>query len=298
MEIAPKTLMTLILIALVAIALFVWWYSLQGVVEKGSDIQACTATVAAADKLKSGSGGALQFVEIECPTQRITVRQDGAYRRSLRTRAETKYVTRAQVEARLKGRGVVRPAEKEILEELGRYVVANEMAICWKQFGEGALNPFKSAVLVSDDRCVTCAVIDFDPAFIRAFGDSWMPGFTQYLKETPKDDAASYYEYLRPQLAELSGAGKTGVAALAPLPIAPLVYDLLQGRNLPVNSWLLDENGLPRAQSLDNIYMPEPLVVTFTNRDAAWFAKWGVSQVPAAVMIWPASASPGCDALY
>lgn len=297
MEIAPSTLIAIIMIAMASIALFVWWSSLQSIVEKGTDLEVCQTTVAAADKLKSGTGGVLQFVEIDCPTQHITIKADGAYRRSLRSKDQTRYLSSSQVEQRLKNRGIPKPTEKEIAIELGDYVVANEMAVCWNEFGEGALNPFKSGVLVSDDRCVTCAVIDFDESYRKAVGDSSIKGFTNYLKEVHKDDSKTYYEYLRPQLAELNTVGK-GVLSGVAAPISPLIYDFLQGKNLPLNSWLIDANGQPRVPALENIYLGEPLVVTFTNRDAAWFAKWGVDKVQAAVMIWPASASPGCDSLY
>ena len=266
-------MLVLISVALVILVIFGIWNPLQAAVEQGTDVQVCLATVRAASSSYIGN-----LVEINCPTQYITLKADGAYVRSVRTSTSQRFLTTAEMGRRLENQGVKSPTESQKRAELASYIIAQQMATCWQAFGEGTLDPFKSRVFVTEDRCVTCAVLSFDTSFIDQNGPDAVD-LKAYLQKTKMPDGkATYYNYLRPTLEE-TWLGIENVL------------------NSPMNAFLSDAAGNPVVQVFPMLKFYEPLVITYVNKDWPILAKWGQTKAAASVIAWPLSARPSCDAL-
>jgi len=195
---AGLTALVVIIITLAAaFVIFKIYGPLAEVAERGSDTELCEASVRAADTLVGRA-----FIEVQCPAQRLVVDAEGISRASERS-APQRFITAATGKRRLLERKVEKPDEKQVLTEMLHYALAQEMATCWNQFGEGLLEPFKSTWFSSDKHCIVCAVADVETSFIAKTGPT-LSGFQQYLqtiKRPGKDE--TYASYLRPIKAEV-----------------------------------------------------------------------------------------------
>mgnify|MGYP001587477558 FL=1 len=290
----------LMVVAVVTVVFLLWFYNLQGQFGKLKDTKACELSVIEASKAGTGN-----FIELQCSTRAITIKSDGVYQSSLRGSGvrkpvQEKYLSYDQVVRRLErsraGQPTVgaaisgttgKPTKQEVLNEMGLYALATEMATCWRQFGEGsaAIDPFKSNVLMSENRCITCATITFDESYLRELGQNELKDFTKYLSDNTIDaKGTTFYNYVRPKEYQLNTAGQ---AAL--------------GTSVVAVPWLLLLVSTPtetKVQTSDTIQLNQEYVITYSYLDAAWFASWGLSKTDATVYLWPIDYRPSCDVLY
>jgi hypothetical protein len=276
-------LIGLIILAVTAIALFAWQYNLEASVKKGTDIQACEATVDAASTAAIGN-----LVTIQCPTQMIIIKDDGVYRNSIRTKSPEKYLSTGTAARRLQKSGNQKPSENEVLMEMAKYSMAQEMAICWRVWGEGKKNPFKTRTLYSGNRCVTCAVVHFDPSFLKKVGGVGFNGFGQYLKDTKMDDGRTYFDYLRPEREKFEAKFSSYDSV-----IMSYVYKDIVGEERT-------QGGREENVNAHDIYLfKDDMVITYLQGDSDLLTSVFYKDRPnAAVYGWPSDLRPPCDTLY
>ncbi len=142
------------------------------------------------------------IIDIDCPTQHITIKKDGAYFYSLKSREPKRYLSLNDIRGRLRIKGIGNPSNQEILTEMAYYVLANEATSCWNAFGKG-LDPFKSGIFLPESVCVVCSEVSFDSSYVDAlrktgFNDLYLKNFVDYLKVNKYNDKMSYWDFLTP----------------------------------------------------------------------------------------------------
>jgi hypothetical protein len=277
-------LIGLIILAVTAIALFAWQYNLEASVRKGTDIEACQATVDAASTAAIGN-----LVTIQCPTQMIVIKDDGVYRNSIRSKTPEKYLATGTAARRLQALGNQNPTENDVLMEMAKYAIAQEMAICWRVWGEGNKDPFKTRTLYSGNRCVTCDVVHFDPSFVSKVGGVGFKDFGQYLKDTNMSSGMTYFNYLRPENEKFAARGITTYVS----PLLAYTYQNIVGDEHT-------QGGRADSVNADDIYLyKDDIVLTYLQGTSDLLSRVFFTDKPkAAVYGWPVNLRPPCDVLY
>ena len=72
--------------------------------------------------------------------------------------------------------------------------VADQMASCWWEFGEGKLN-YGTTGIFGSGGCAICSVVGFDNSVLSDSGITYNEFYT-YLQNTQKDNSQTYLQYL------------------------------------------------------------------------------------------------------
>lgn len=202
----------LFLLAVVAIALFTYWYGVQNRLADDSEIEACRLSVQAyAIAWVDTPLTDIHFWDIDCKRRAVVfteehVEVNGRKQKHwdpLREESRATY-KKVTVDHALSGEGQI-----GLSQEVVHSVVASEMSRCWYQFLEG--KAFWSDIelaLKKKTACFLCSEIRFAPDFVRqaleARYDKNGQTFLEFLSEEPsmpyprgdRDERPSYLEYI------------------------------------------------------------------------------------------------------
>ena len=275
---------TLAIIIAVATAIILYMFigRFRVVSSEAADVAACTVSVEAASKAVVG-----RLIEVECPTQIVTIKRDAVYVSSLRKPDPWKYMTVNDARKRLQDAGNKNPTEQEALLEMAQYAIARLMGTCFKQFGAGTLDPFKSGLLWSGLHCVTCDQISFDASFKKNVGKAGIVGFLQYLKDNKYDDKQTFFDFLRPykEQMQVRDAFKDGSAYYLYKWLAPA--ELQQGGRSE------------KVEAADFVPFASDMVITYMQSDSELLMRvFYVTQPQSLVFAWPLAQQPACDTVY
>jgi hypothetical protein len=251
-----ETVMALVILGIVVIIALTFVFKVGGVVDRSAEIQVCKATIAVAAKDPTN------FIDINCPTDEVLIKQDGAYVRSLRSKNYLLFLPVSIAKDELKAKGIDNPDDKTLFTTFVDRVLANEAMLCWDKMGAGNLDPFKSALFqLSKLRCVSCAVIRLDDPVKQKVGTMTFGSLIEYFRntKTSKGDK-SILDYLHPSLIN---------------------------RNL-------DEL---YANTLDAA-IQDGVTVSYAQEDTSTIANWVPGQYFAFTSIIPKGWNAKCDALY
>jgi hypothetical protein len=262
---AQDTMVGLVLLAVVVLIVLPFIFRLGGTVDRAAEIDTCKTTVAIAAKDPSN------FIDINCPTDEIVIKEDGAYVRTLRSKTYSPYLSVALATEALKAQGNANPTQEQLLRTFVQQVIANEAILCWDKMGKGQVDPFNSRLFQGDTtRCVSCAVIRLDEPVKQKVGDIKVKALLDYFKTAKTKDGKTIYDYL------------------APSTVKPFIVDL--------NPTLDKYYGNMLDASLQN-----GVTVNYLQTDTSW---WGhtvdvvTSGYMANVGIVPQGWNSKCDALY
>lgn len=196
---AQEAVVGLVILAVVVLISISVVFKLGAVVDRRAEVDLCKTTVAVAARDPTN------FIDINCPTDEVLIKEDGAYVRTLRTKTYGKFLSIDSVKAELKAKGVTDPDDARLMRALVERVLAEEAILCWDKMGAGTLDPFKSKLLqLNAWRCVSCAVVRLDDPVKQKVGQLTMGSLLDYLKNTKMSNGdKSIHDYLHPTFSNI-----------------------------------------------------------------------------------------------
>ncbi len=145
------------------------------------DVEKCRTSVLA--KSYTRPGGTESPFPLYCKTRMVDIREDAVYLYNRKTKEFEKQDF---------------PKYKGSLDFDIKAGIAEEMRLCWYQFLEGTVIPFKQSFFIGDiGYCVVCSEINFDDKLKEKIGANKVANFIDWLEQTkiPRSDY-TYFSYL------------------------------------------------------------------------------------------------------